>query len=162
VWVILSVVAAKTQDIHRKIVFYCAAPVLFMFCMPFIMPDKLKEGKAPGNFLLAHASRVGPDDILIADGSMVHAVCWFYKRSDVYVLSAGEIEYGLSYAESAHRLVPWRTVGEFIKNSKDRRVILISKDARHMKQESLPEPTVMATGEKFFFAEFFPPAAAGK
>jgi 4-amino-4-deoxy-L-arabinose transferase len=162
IWGIFSVRAAKTQDVHKKIIFYCFVPVLLLFSIPFIMPDKLKEGKSPGDFLQANASRIEPDDILIADGSMVHAVCWFYKRSDVYVLSAGELEYGLGYAEQTHRLVSWKTVSEFIKNVKKGRVILITKDARHMKQEPLPEPIFMDASEKFIFAGFSPPVSAVK
>jgi 4-amino-4-deoxy-L-arabinose transferase len=160
-WGVFSVLAARATDVCRKLVFYCFAPVLVLFCIPFIMPDKLKEGKAPGNFLLANISRVGPDDILIADGSMVHAVCWFYKRNDVFVLTAGELEYGLGYADSSHRLVPLHTLGEFIKNTKKGRVILIAKDKQHIR-EQLPDSIFTDAREKFIFAEFSPPASAEK
>jgi 4-amino-4-deoxy-L-arabinose transferase len=155
-WGIFSVLAARSQDVRRKIVFFCLAPVLFMFSIPFVMPEKLKEGKAPEKFLLRHALQAQPTDILVSSNNMVHAVCWFYKRSDVYLLNdPDELEYGIGYPDSSHRLLTFEQFGELIKNTKNARVILIAREKGYTKLEAkIPTPTFKDVKEKFVFAEY--------
>ena len=49
-WGLLLVLAVNTQDFRRKIIFYCAAPVIFMFNAHFILPNQVEAQKAPVHF----------------------------------------------------------------------------------------------------------------
>ena len=43
-----------------------------------------------------YSNLVRPDTILVSDEVQVRAVCWFFKRDDVYLLAGrGELRYGL-------------------------------------------------------------------
>ena len=79
------------------------APMLL--AAPFSMPSKVLAHKAPGGLLEAFAERIGESTIVISDSTMVRAVAWYFKRSDVYLTSSGELAYGLGYPDGAHRLL---------------------------------------------------------
>jgi 4-amino-4-deoxy-L-arabinose transferase len=66
------------------------------------LPRAHIDGKIPADYL-AEELQVGPDTILISDAPYFGSVAWSFKRDDVYVLSEGEISYGLAYPESRHR-----------------------------------------------------------
>ena len=66
------------------------------------LPQWLLDSKAPAGFLAADVA-VGADTVLISDAPLFGAVAWSFGRDDVYVLSEGEIAYGLAYPESRHR-----------------------------------------------------------
>jgi 4-amino-4-deoxy-L-arabinose transferase len=151
---ILSVAAVRAREARQKLIF-CSAPLLLMFSAAFIMPDRFEEGKAPEEFLLTHASRVRPDDILVADHNMVHAVCWYYRRSDVYLLAPGELAYGLNYADARHRLLSLSQLNDLIKNAGGRHVLIVARDKRYANYEGkIPEPIYKDARQEFVFAEF--------
>jgi 4-amino-4-deoxy-L-arabinose transferase len=66
------------------------------------LPQWLLDSKAPAGFLAADIA-VDADTILISDAPLFGAVAWSFGRDDVYLLSEGEISYGLAYPESRHR-----------------------------------------------------------
>jgi len=72
-----SLLAIGLSDSRRKIVLIAIATVCFMFIAHLGMPDQTMERKAPGEFLLHHADRIGQDTLLISGDDSVHAVCWF-------------------------------------------------------------------------------------
>ena len=105
-WAVLSALAGRKKDLGKKLFLFSLAPVLFMFGSHFITPQYSREDKAPGELLKRHLHRIEPGAPLVTDRDLVSAVCWFYKRDDVYLLeSGGELEYGLGYADSKHRLL---------------------------------------------------------
>ncbi|MBN2125962.1 MAG: phospholipid carrier-dependent glycosyltransferase, partial [Deltaproteobacteria bacterium] len=158
-WTGLLLFSARERNPGKKIALFGAAPMLFLFLMPFSIPDLILEHKAPGEFLHRHARAIQPDTILVSGDDPIRAVCWFYRRSDVYVLGcAGELSYGLEYEEARHRLLNPAQFGELVhKNRGTGRVILIAK-ARVYKEweKDLPVPMVKddsGTGG-FVFAKY--------
>ena len=89
----------------------------------------------------------------------LRAVCWFYKRCDVYLLGrVGELDYGLGYNDSKHRmlnLAQFRTL--ISKNHGSGPVTLIAgaKNYQDWKQ-NLPEPRIEdSSGDNgFVFAQY--------
>ena len=79
------------------------APILM--AAPFSMPSNVLAHKAPGGLLEAFAERIEERTIVVSDSAMVRAVTWYFKRSDVYLTSEGELADGLSYPDGAHRLL---------------------------------------------------------
>jgi 4-amino-4-deoxy-L-arabinose transferase len=156
-WGVFLVCAGSSQNSLRKIVLYSAGPLLFMFIAPFVLPDQLKEKKAPAAFLLRHLDRIKPGTILVSDDDPVRAVCWFYKRSDVYMLEdSGELAYGLGYDDSKNRLL---NIGQFRDlvgtTSGKGNVILIMKIGRFSEYNPLiPKPSFKDMDAGFGFAQF--------
>jgi 4-amino-4-deoxy-L-arabinose transferase len=102
----LLFVACRKTEYKKKIVFYAVSPISIIFSIPFILPGVTLQAKTPGKFLLQYSNLVHPDTILVSDEDQVRAVCWFYKRDDVYLLGGGgELMYGLNYNDSKNRLL---------------------------------------------------------
>lgn len=155
-WTALSVLALMSQDSRKKLALYCAAPLLFMFIAHFVMPDQSIERKSPGEFLLRHADRIKKDMFLVSGDDPLRAVCWFYKRDDIYLLRApGELKYGLSYDDSKHRLLSLDQLTEMVKAQEEKRVVLIAKARRYAEYKHLlPRPVFEDTNGRFVFVRF--------
>jgi len=156
-WSALLVLAFKSSDFRRKLGCFCAAPLLFMFVASFLMPDQVKQRIAPGEFLLDHADRIRPDTVIVSDKHLVAAVCWCYKRNDVYLFdAAGELSYGLNYQEARRRLLTVDQLQDLItKASPTGCVILIITQKRYLKyRHLLPKPVFADLDGYFVFAPF--------
>jgi len=95
-------------------------------------------GNCPGVFLDKYADTVHAGDTVVSTTHLAPAVCWNYKRSDVYILeNAGELLYGLSYPDSKSRFL---TMDEFdeIQNSSIRKngMVLLLNSKREKKFRS--------------------------
>jgi len=109
----------------------------------FIMPDLTLEHKAPGTFLLKNVDKIQADTVLVSDEDPMGAVCWFYKRDDVYLLEGGgEVSYGLNYEDAKYRSLNLKQFKDFIlKNSERGHVVLVAKSRKYIRwKQNLPEP----------------------
>lgn len=67
-------------------------------------PSRAGDMIAPAPFLADAAGAIPPGALLISDGDLFGALSWYARRDDVYLMtSRGELDYGLSYQESAPR-----------------------------------------------------------
>jgi 4-amino-4-deoxy-L-arabinose transferase len=156
-WATGLILTLRTADSRKKLLLFCIAPLLFMFSAHFIMPDQVVEHKAPGKFLMGQAEKIQPDTILISDRRLVRAVCWFYKRNDVFLLnSGGELTYGLGYNDSKHRLLDLDQLKKLLTKSHGKHTaVLITEAKRYAKYRSLlPQPAFESIGNRFVFAQF--------
>ena len=115
----------RVSDVRRKTIYYGAASAILMFNAHFIIPDQLAMQKAPGAFLLRHADRIQADTIIVSDSHLVGAVCWYYKRNDIFLLSRGELKYGLGYADSRHRLVNDEQIDDLVRKSSGKKSLVL-------------------------------------
>jgi len=162
-WAMSSLMATIASDTHRKLVLLGLSPVLLMFCAHFAMPQQFADRRAPGDFLLQFSSRVTPETAIVTDSNLIHAVCWFFKRNDVYLLdSLGELEYGIGYEDSRQRALDIdgfnRLVTEHCRKGK---VVLIGelRDLETYWGHHIPQPRFEGENAKFFYAEFGPDTA---
>jgi 4-amino-4-deoxy-L-arabinose transferase len=162
-WGVFSILAVKAVNFRKKLLFYCFAPLLLMFCMPVMMPDILEDKLSVDEVLVKYAATIKPDTILVSDARMLHAVCWVYKRADVYCLGkSGELEYGFSHDDSKNRLLDFNKFADLLANSKSKRILLIARDRNYAKwKERLPQPTFadVDTDSAIAIVEFKPAAA---
>lgn len=157
IWGGITAVAANAKGSTRKLLLCCVAPVVFMSSVPFLMPDITQERKAPGEFLSRHLERIRPDTIVVSADDPIRAVCWFFKRSDVYLVgNPGELTYGLQYPDSRHRLLTVEQLRRLIKeNSGKKQVILIARrDAYQEYRREIPKPLFEDHNSRFVFAQF--------
>jgi 4-amino-4-deoxy-L-arabinose transferase len=81
---------------ERKLMAFALSGFVIMAGSTYVIPHKALATKTPQHFLAGMQSEIGPDDILISDDNMFHAVCWYYQRADVYLLMRmGELKYGM-------------------------------------------------------------------
>ena len=104
-----------------------ATTVALLLPIDLALPGQVLGRIAPGPFIEQFAP-VAADAIVISDGSTFGSVAWFLNRSDVYVVSAGEIQYGLSYADSRNRYLDRNALRALLRNNSGRREILIICD----------------------------------
>jgi 4-amino-4-deoxy-L-arabinose transferase len=124
-------------------VFYMAmGTALLLAAIQFVLPDDTIEHKAPGALLLRNASRVGPRTVLVSLEDPLRAVCWYYRRSDVYQLGGGgELSHGLRYPDGRGRLLNAARFADLVKTHPRGRVVLVGKAKHYRKWKTkLPPP----------------------
>jgi 4-amino-4-deoxy-L-arabinose transferase len=139
----LLISAVRTSNSKTKLMLVACAPLVLLLGSNFIMPDLTLEHKAPGTFLLKNVDKIQADTVLVSDEDPMGAVCWFYKRDDVYLLEGGgEVSYGLNYEDAKYRSLNLKQFKDFIlKNSERGHVVLVAKSRKYIQwKQNLPEP----------------------
>ena len=127
-----------------------------MFTAQGLLPRQTLEKKAPGLFLLSHAHRISTDTVLVAN-DMERAVCWFYKRDNVYIIeNAGELAYGMTYHDARHRLLSIDGFKEILARERGKgRVVLITDTGHYARYRSrLPKPAFQEIKGDFAFVQY--------
>jgi 4-amino-4-deoxy-L-arabinose transferase len=150
--------ADKSKSPINKLRFSCLAPLLLMFSAQFIIPSQFIEQKAPINFLEQFKGRISPNTILISDNYLIPAVCWSYKRNDVFLFDrTGEFTYGIEYDDSSKkRFLDIAGIKELVSgDSNTDRVILITSIKKYAEnKDQLPKPTIENLDRGFVFIEY--------
>jgi 4-amino-4-deoxy-L-arabinose transferase len=142
----LLFVACRKTEYKQKIVFYAVSPIFIIFSIPFIIPGVTLQTKTPGKMLLQYSHLVHPDTILVSDEDQVRAVCWFYKRNDVYLLGGGgELMYGLKYNDSKKRLLTFDGFNTLVKRYPGRIVAVFNFQRYQSWKAQLPKPFFLRT-----------------
>ncbi|MGA2070765.1 MAG: phospholipid carrier-dependent glycosyltransferase [Sedimentisphaerales bacterium] len=151
------VFAGRQKIMNKQLIYCCLAPLMVLFCVHFVIPDKFKTAKMPENFLLQNSGRIRPDSILVSDNYLMPAVCWVYRRDNIYLLGrAGEFAYGLSYNGQEHKLIAVEKFSDFVReNSKHNKVVLITtKRLYDDYRKVLPSPDNEVVDCGFVMVEF--------
>lgn len=137
---LLFVFSLRAQSTGGRLSLQAMSVVGLMLVLAFALPQRTAESKMPGEFLLEHADKIRPDTIIMSDDIMIHAVNWFYKRTDVYMTGAGESKHGLSFADSSHRLIEGKALKQFIRQhiNKDAMVVIHHSDADDFMRSIMP------------------------
>ncbi len=149
--------AAGAVTNTNKFALSCLAPVLVMFIAHFALPNQLMEKKAPSEFLIKHKDRINRQSIIVSDNYLASAICWNYKRSDVFFLDrTGEFDYGLQYKDSHQRLLDIDQLKKLItEGSGNRPITVIMLVKRYLDyKHRLPKPVYEDIEGSFVFAEF--------
>jgi len=143
VFAFLLISAARTSNSKARLILVGCAPLLVLFGSNFIMPDLTLEHKAPGTFLLKNAHKIRTDTVLVSDEDPMGAVCWFYKRDNVYLIEGGgEVSYGLNYEDAKYRSLNLKQFKDLVsQNAEKGRVVLIAKSRKYRQwKQNLPKP----------------------
>jgi 4-amino-4-deoxy-L-arabinose transferase len=156
-WSGISAASVKARGSTRKLALCCAAPVLLLLSAQFLMPDLSIERKAPGEFLLSQQHKVGPDTLIVSTDDPVRAVCWFYKRNDVFLVGdPGELTYGVRYPDSRSRRLTLDQFRDLIRENRGKkRLVFITKtDTYDDYRRQVPEPSFEYKNSRFVFARY--------
>ncbi|MBW2603605.1 MAG: phospholipid carrier-dependent glycosyltransferase [Deltaproteobacteria bacterium] len=156
---LLLISAVRASNSKTKLMLVGCAPLLVLFGSNFMMPDLTLEHKAPGAFLLKNVHKIGTDTVLVSDEDPMGAVCWFYKRDDVYLLEGGgEVSYGLNYEDAKYRSLNLKQFKDLVlQNEEKGRVVLITKSRKYRRwKQNLPEPLYEDSNGKggYVFAQY--------
>lgn len=122
---IMSAIAAVRSRVPRRQLICIGSAALPLYgAINFALPQRVLGDLAPGAFFES-ATPVPADGIVISDASLFGSASWFLERDDIYVLSKGEIEYGLSYPDARHRYLDDDGLQELLAENLNRRDILI-------------------------------------
>ncbi|MBL8200885.1 MAG: phospholipid carrier-dependent glycosyltransferase [Chromatiales bacterium] len=105
-----------------------ASIVPLLVAVPFVIPNATRLSKMPGEFLAPLVRDVPADAVVISDGVYIHPVAWALKRSDILMLSTGELEYGLSYPGDRQRLLTPEGLESVLKQASGRNAAFIAVD----------------------------------
>ncbi|MDQ1335086.1 MAG: 4-amino-4-deoxy-L-arabinose transferase [Thermodesulfobacteriota bacterium] len=158
VWGAGAFLSAKGSNWRKKVSLFTLAPLPLLFSAHVALPDHVLEDRAPKQLLLRNQDKVHADTPIITGDHTVHAVCWFYKRDDVYLLeNGGELTYGLNRDDSRPpRLLMLEDLREFIRShSKKGGVVLFLKFKNYQKvKDRLPEAEFKDADHGFIFLKF--------
>ncbi len=131
----------KNQEGMKKVILFALAPSLLFFIGHFIVPDLTVEAKAPGLLLEQFKGRIGYDILIISDEETIGAVCWYLRRSDVYLLGGGgELDYGLACEDASGRLIDMKSAVGLIKLNRGK-ILLIARVKNILEwRDRLPKP----------------------
>jgi 4-amino-4-deoxy-L-arabinose transferase len=88
------------------------------------LPRQALDNFAPGA-AVARLTAGSPDDVVVSDAPLFGTVAWVLKRTDVYVASPGEIDYGLSYPEARSRLLDGTAFAALLAANHDRHDVVL-------------------------------------
>jgi len=88
-WGAGAILAASMKNWRKKAALFVAAPLPFLLGAHGVIPNQALNDRAPERVLLQNQDKVRADTLILTGDQMVHAVCWFYKRDDVYLLENG-------------------------------------------------------------------------
>jgi len=89
------------------------------------LPQRTIETKVPGILLENSGIPVTDNTLIVTDDSMIHAVNWYFHRSDVYMTSAGELNYGLTYADASDRFLEGDRFKQFLARNVNHKPIVV-------------------------------------
>jgi len=97
-----AIVAASRPRASVRFAALGGAGIALFLVLAVGLPQMALDNFAP-RALLTDGALAAPDALIVADASSFGAVAWYAKRDDIYLMTPGEIAYGLGYAESRVR-----------------------------------------------------------
>jgi len=158
IWSSACFLSAMRSDSKKKLALYAIAPLMLLFSAHFILPDQVMEERAPGRLLSRNRDMVNAETMVVSDEYLVHAVCWFYRRDNIYLLEkGGELRYGLDRDESSpSRLLTIKELRKIIDSKSGKyRIILVAEEKRYRQwMNLLPKPEFEDINNGFVFLRF--------
>jgi len=131
----------KSQSGKERVLIYGIAPLLLFFVVHYTIPDPTIEAKSPGVLLEQHKKDITDENIIISDENSVGAVCWYLKRSDVYLLEGtGEFDYGLGFKDADGRLLDMQSAADLINKNRGKTVLVARVKNIIRWLDKLPKP----------------------
>lgn len=147
------------RGLRKTIMLGLSAAVIFVTCT-LCSPTEISSSLGIQGFLESETHQIESDTLIVANTKTMHALCYVYKRDDVYLcFDKGEVAYGLSYPEAQHRFLDIAGLNTMIGQRETRRLVL----AMHSPpgdplglREKLPLPSYQRQWLNIWFAVYEP------
>jgi 4-amino-4-deoxy-L-arabinose transferase-like glycosyltransferase len=145
----------------RKVWMLAAASATLFITGISCAPTEISPALGIQGLLESKANYVKPSTILVGDPKTTHAMCYVYKRDDIYLFSRmGEFDYGLSSPEAKQRFIDSYSLGDFIlQRGANRVVVCIKSRPDDTIKAQLPKPSYQHQWLKIWFAVYEPQRA---
>jgi 4-amino-4-deoxy-L-arabinose transferase len=109
-------------------------------------------------FLKSEQRHIDPDTILVGNPKTIQALCYVYKRDDIYLTKgSGELTYGLSFPDAKNRCLEIHQLKALISQRGSRRVVLVlHASPSDSIRAQLPLPTYQRQWLKIWFVVYEP------
>jgi len=146
----LLLFAATTMKAHFRIVTVGVSIIPFMVALPLSMSDSILGGKAPEAFIKDTVSQVPENTALVTNGSLVRAMSWSAKRTDIFVIeNGGETTYGLAAPDGTGRFLSPDALRELL--ASETSVLIVCKGpCNSTTTDVLPSHTVSTSRGNFY------------
>lgn len=132
--------AEHSMNGGKKILWFCAGPLIVFLLAHPLCPWLVEKRKAPGPFLTRVAGHVKPDDIVVCGNRLFAAANWYFRRDDLLVYrKGGELQYGLDKPQAHGRFLTEEAFAELVKNPKRKQRVVLITNSRHW-PEQMPKP----------------------
>ena len=121
-----------------------------LITIDYIIPEQGLELKSPGILLEQYKDRITDDTLIISDGNVIRAADWYFKRDNIYLISVGELDYGLHYPDSAYKLLDQMQFSALMSKSENRPIIMVCNPTCDEKFSNL----LPATASKHTLGDF--------
>jgi len=147
--------ATTLKNRWKGIVLFAAAAIPIMLGFHFSIPQSAIPSRAPGEFFLHHKADVSRSTIIVSDQKPFQAVCWFFKRNDVYFLeNCGELKYGIGYEDSKYRMLNLQDFKALIASNPGKVLLIISDERFDSLQKNFPTPSHFDSNGRIAMAWF--------
>jgi len=161
-WAAAGAAGWASKRAFAPLVLVAASPVLFLLSV-HTLSDGGPLHSSPEEILTRSLAEAGPAPALVADDTLVQALCWITRREDVEIFgAAGELAYGLEQSAGRHALAP-HALGRLVELS-ERPVLLAMNSGKWDEiRAQLPAPDRLHRDHRYIVATFLPggsPSAA--
>jgi 4-amino-4-deoxy-L-arabinose transferase len=146
--------ARESRGLQKTILLGLSGATMFITGIT-CAPTEIQASFGVQGFLKSQQHYIEPDTILVATPDTAHAVCYVYKRTDIYLVNGGEFTYGLSYPEAQHRFLDAPGLKAMLGG--EQRVVLVCESVPDdYIQKQLPTPTYQRQWLDIWFAVYEP------
>jgi 4-amino-4-deoxy-L-arabinose transferase len=153
---VVMLITLCVQNWLWKMVMHGLPAIVIMLAFPFAVPVENSVHVGMTTFLHSQQDHITMDTFLLTDYRTVQAVCYVYKRKDIYLfLRNSELRYGLSYQDSAWRYIGTDGFTKLLNERGDRQVAVIIKETTKSRADiTWPEPAYQTVWNDFWFAVY--------
>ena len=118
-----GVAAFASRGTWTRIGGVAVAGAALLVPLHFALPQRAIDNFAPAAAVARYAA--GTDTVVVSDAPLFGTAAWVLKRTDIYVASPGEIDYGLSYPEAKQRLLDGPAFAALLEANRGRRDVVL-------------------------------------
>ena len=145
IMVLLLITSIRYEAGLKKYIVFALSPVCLFITAHLTMPQQTLERKALEPLLQQYVKKVSPQTVILSSEDVVRAVCWYFKRDNVFLVeSAGELHYGLNQEDSRSHISP-EEASELIRKHPGNAILVTDRDQYNRWRQFLPKPLTIDT-----------------
>lgn len=122
------------------------------------VPNDVSSNLGIQEVLDSERHHIESDTLIVANTKTMHAVCYVYKRNDVFLFNdRGEVAYGLSYPEAEDRYLEISALQSLIESRGSQRLVMVvGSSPDDAFRNDLPAPDYQRQWQNIWYAVYEP------